>query len=113
MRHLPYIQNQYIVGDIVVATEDIVEDGFEKHVKGATEADAPWLHAAKGQRGIVIYVNPEDFIPCVRFFDSGTATDCGFGQIEFFLRCYSIASGHFAGMGADQYEPHHSGEVEK
>lgn len=120
MRQIDYIQNQYIVGDIVVATEDIVEPGFEKHVEGATEADAPWQHAAKGQRGIVIYVNPEDFIPCVRFFDSGTATDCGFGQIDFVLRCHSIASGHFAGMGADQYEPqivqvktYHSGGVEK
>ena len=103
MRHLPYIQNQYIVGDIVFALKDIVEPGFEKVVEGASEADAPWQHAAKGQRGIVIYVNPEDFIPCVRFFDSGTATDCGFDQIEFEMRCDSIANGRFSGMGMEQY----------
>lgn len=103
MSDLAYIQNQYIVGDIVVASMDIVEPGFEKHVDGASEADAPWQHAAKGQRGIVIYVNPEDFIPCVRFFDSGTATDCGFDQIEFVMRCDSIATGRFSGLGMSKY----------
>ena len=120
MRILDYIRDQYIVGDIVSALSDIVEPGFEKHVDGASEADAPWQHAAKGQRGIVIYVNPEDFIPCVRFFDSGTATDCGFDQIEFVMRCDSIANGRFSGMGMEQYpkekifiKTHDSGELMK
>lgn len=99
-----YIADQYIVGDIVVAKKHIIEDGFGKHVEGA-DPDAPWLHAAKGQRGIVIYVDPDDFIPCVRFFDSGTATDCGFGQIEFVLRCHSITEGRYTGMGKEQYSP--------
>jgi hypothetical protein len=100
---MAYIKNRYIVGDLVVAKEDIIEPGFEKYVEGASDADAPWHHAEKGHIGLVVYVAPEDGIPCVRFANSGTATDCGFDQIEFKMRCHSMVHGKFAGMGAEHY----------
>jgi len=100
---MAFIKNRYIVGDLVVAKVDIIEPGFEKHVEGASEADAPWHHAEKGHIGLVVYVDPEDGIPCVRFANSGTATDCGFDQIELKMRCHSMVHGKFAGMGSEHY----------
>tara|TARA_R110000787_G_scaffold233992_5_gene340851 strand:+ start:4693 stop:5160 length:468 start_codon:yes stop_codon:yes gene_type:complete len=72
----------YKVGDVVEALELIDEAGFAEHVPGASKADEPWIHAEKGDEGVVVYVAPEDGIPCVRFLSSGTATDVAFESIK-------------------------------
>ena len=62
------------VGSKVIATRQIVEDGF-------VIENQPWTHAYAGDWGYVIYMDPENGYPTVRFAGSGTATIVSWEEI--------------------------------
>jgi hypothetical protein len=55
----------------VVATQRITEENFMGRKL--------WTHARKGDRGVIIDVDPDDGVPTVRFYRSGTATGVDIG----------------------------------
>ena len=54
-------------GTLVIATTDIVEDGF-------MFPGEEWGHASEGDVGIVVFWDDNTKYPTVRFINSGTAT---------------------------------------
>ncbi len=54
-------------GTIVIATTDIIEDGF-------MFPNEEWGHATEGDVGIVVFWDANTKYPTVRFIKSGTAT---------------------------------------
>ncbi len=62
-------------GTLVIATTDIVEDGF-------MFPGEEWGHASEGDVGIVVFWDANTEYPTVRFIKSGTATAVDSSEIR-------------------------------
>ena len=72
--------NRWEVGDRIIALTTIEEGGFDPASSDGYNPDSCWVHAHSGHRGTVEYVG--DGTPCVRFDETGTATDVSDCEIK-------------------------------
>ena len=80
-----YMNHDLVVGDLVIAKNEQEETGF--YDKGEN-----WIHAEKGDMGIVEYISHDGY-PTVRFKKSGTATLLSINEIVIVKNISSLVGG--------------------
>jgi hypothetical protein len=71
---------EYKVGQIVLATKSITEDGDSEGSQKAEYPAGNYIHAVVGEQGEVLHLN-KDGLPTVRFERTDTATIVGLDEI--------------------------------